>query len=186
MKFDHRFSLIEAAPGHRVYGADGVIMRLDFLPHMLRVALIHEGVPLVPTWSVCPAGADVPLAGRDKLSLEGFAPLAPAVTEGDGALSFALDGVDFSIELKNFRISARTEKGLLYRDRSGLGYNFAGELGAGSVHYVDRFEGEEIFGLGDKCGRVNKAGQHFLLHTGDDMGFRAERRSSAWATNAAG
>ena len=174
MKFDHRFSLIEAAPGHRVYGADGVIMRLDFLPHMLRVALIHEDVPLVPTWSVCPAGADVPLAGRDKLSLDGFAPLAPAVTEKDGVLSFALDGVDFSVELKNYRISAKTEKGLLYRDRSGLGYNFAGELGAGSVHYVDRFEGEEIFGLGDKGGRVNKAGQRFLLHTGDAMGFRAE------------
>ena len=47
MKFDHRFSLIEAAPGHRVYGADGVIMRLDFLPHMLRVALVRDGVPLV-------------------------------------------------------------------------------------------------------------------------------------------
>ncbi len=174
MKFDHRFSLIEAAPGHRIYGADGARMRLDFLPHMLRVALIHEGVPLVPTWSVCPAGEDVPLGGRDKLSLDGFAPLAPAVTEGDGALSFALDGVDFSVELKNFRISAQAENGPLYRDRSGLGYNFAGELGAGSVHYVDRFEGEEIFGLGDKCGPVNKAGQRFLLHTGDAMGFRAE------------
>ena len=174
MKFDHRFSLIEAAPGHRIYGADGVTMRLDFLSHMLRVALIHEGVPLVPTWSVCPAGEDVPLAGRDKLSLDGFEPLAPAVTEGDGALSFALDGVYFSIELKNFRISAQTKNGLLYRDRSGLGYNFAGELGTGSVHYVDRFEGEQIFGLGDKCGPVNKAGQRFLLHTGDAMGFRAE------------
>ncbi|MBR0205266.1 MAG: alpha-glucosidase [Clostridia bacterium] len=174
MKFDHRFGLIEAGPGHRIYGADGVLMRLDFLPHMLRVALIRDGVPLVPTWSVCPRGADVPLAGRDKLSVEGFTPLAPAVTEADGTLCFALDGVDFSIELKNFRISARTEKGLLYRDRSGLAYNFAGELGAGSVHYADRFDGEEIFGLGDKCGPVNKAGQRFLLHTGDAMGFRAE------------
>ena len=174
MKFDHQFMLQEASPDHRVYGADGVTMRLDFLPHMLRVALIHEGVPLVPTWSVCPAGTDVPLSGRDKLSREGFAPVSPAVAEAGGALSFALDGVDFSVELKNFRISARTEKGLLYRDRSGLAYNFAGELGRGSAHYVDRFEGEEIFGLGDKGGHVNKAGQRFLLHTGDAMGFRAE------------
>ena len=39
---------------------------------------------------------------------------------------------------------------------------------------MDRFEGEQIFGLGDKCGPVNKAGQRFLLHTGDAMGFRAE------------
>lgn len=174
MKFDHRFTLKEAGPSHRIYGADGVMMRLDFLPHMLRVALIHEGSPLLPTWSVCPQGADVPLVGRDRLSVEGFTPLAPAVTEADGILSFTLDGVRFSVELRNFRISAETEVGLLYRDRSGLAYNFAGELGTGSVHYVDRFEGEEIFGLGDKCGPVNKAGQRFLLHTGDAMGFRAE------------
>ena len=174
MKFDHRFKLTEERGSCRVYEADGVGMRLDFLPHMLRVALVRKDVPLIPTWGVCPAGEDVPLAGRDKLSTEGLTPLSPEVTEGDGILAFALDGVDFAVELRNFRISARTKNGLLYRDRSGLAYNFDGELGAGSVHYVDRFEGEEIFGLGDKCGRVNKAGQRFLLHTGDAMGFRAE------------
>ena len=174
MKFDHRFTLKEADPSHRVYGADEVSMRLDFFEHMLRVALLREGVPLVPTWSVCPQGKDVPLAGRDKLSVEGFTLAAPAVRETDGTLSFDLDGVTFSVELKNFRISAESPDGLLYRDRSGLGYNFGGELGPGSVHYVDRFEGEQIFGLGDKCGQVNKAGQRFLLHTGDAMGFRAE------------
>lgn len=174
MKFDHRFTLMEVAPGHRVYQADGVRMRLDFLPHMLRVALVRENVPLLPTWSVCPGEGDVPLGGRSKLSLEGLDPVAPRVTEAEGVLSFALDGVDFSVELRNFRISASTPRGLLYRDRSGLAYNFAGELGGGSVHYVDRFEGEQIFGLGDKCGYVNKAGQRFLLHTGDAMGFLAE------------
>ena len=175
MKFDHRFVLKAAGPSHRIYGADGLTMRLDFFDHMLRVALIHPHVPLLPTWSVCPQGADVPLVGRDKLSTQGFDLVSPEVLERDGVLSFALDGTDFSIELKNFRISAQTERGLLYRDRSGLAYNFAGELGAGSAHYVDRFEGEEIFGLGDKCGTVDKAGQRFLLHTGDAMGFRAER-----------
>ena len=72
MKFDHRFTLKEAGPSHRIYVADGVRMRLDFLPHMLRVALVRDGVPLVPTWSVCPEGDDVPLAGRCKLSVEGF------------------------------------------------------------------------------------------------------------------
>ncbi len=123
---------------------------------------------------MCPRGADAPLHGRNKLSAEGFELRSPTVTEGDGLLSFALDGADFSIELRNFCISASTKRGLLYRDRSGLGYNFAGELGRGSVHYVDRFQGEQIFGLGDKCGPVNKANERFLLHTGDAMGFRAE------------
>ena len=174
MKFDHRFSLRFAGQSHRVYEADGVTVRLDFFAHMLRVAVLKADVPLIPTWSVCPQGADMPLSGRDRLSRSGFELVAPKIAEADGVLSFAIDGVDFSIELKNFRISASTEKGLLYRDRSGLSYNFAGELGQGSVHYVDRFENEQIFGLGDKCGHVNKANERFLLHAGDAMGFRAE------------
>ena len=105
MKFDHRFSLREAGQSHRIYEADGVTVRLDFFAHMLRVALVRDGVPLVPTWSVCPGEDDVPLHGRDKLSTEGLDPATPAVTEADGFLSFALDGVDLSIELKNFRTS---------------------------------------------------------------------------------
>ena len=174
MKFDHRFLLKEAGPSYRVYEAGGVSMRLDFMDSMLRVALVRSGVPLVPTWSVCPCGEDVPLEGRPKLSTEGFAAAAPAVAESGGLLSFALGGAAFTVELKNFRITAATDSGILYRDRSGLAYNFDGELGTGSVHYVDRFDGEQVFGLGDKCGPVNKAGQRFLLHTGDSMGFRAE------------
>ena len=51
MKFDHRFVLREASPSMRCYSADGVTMRLDFLEGMLRVALLREQVPLVPTWS---------------------------------------------------------------------------------------------------------------------------------------
>ena len=50
MKFDHRFALREAGPDHRVYEADGVTVRLDFVSHMLRVALSRENVPLLPTW----------------------------------------------------------------------------------------------------------------------------------------
>ena len=97
MKFDHRFVLKTATASTRVYAADGVTARLDFLEHMLRVAVLHDEIPLLPTWSVCPGGGDCPLEGRDKLSLEGFRCLAPAVREAEGALSFSIDGVDFSV-----------------------------------------------------------------------------------------
>ena len=157
-----------------VRSLDGVTARLDFLDHMLRVAITHDDVPLLPTWSVCPAGEDVPLEGRKKLSVEGFALVSPVVTEDDKTVSFALDGVRFSVELRNFRITAKTDRGVLYRDRSGLAYNFAGELGAGTIHYTDRFEGERVFGLGDKSGPVNKANRRYLLSATDSMGFRAE------------
>ena len=174
MKFDHRFQLIEQAPSRRIYAADGVTMRLDFFDHILRVALIRDGAPLFPTWSVCPGGGEVPLEGRDRLSTEGFSPSSPAAEEDERELRFSLDGVDFTVEKKNFRITARNDRGILYADRSGLGYNFDGELGEGFAHYTRREEGERIFGLGDKGGAVNKSGRSFTLAATDAMGFSAK------------
>ena len=174
MKFDHRFSLVEATASTRVYAADGVTMRLDFFENMLRVALLQPGIPLVPTWSVCPDGGEVPREGRVKLSTEGFQLVSPEISEDEKELRFSLGGADFTIEKKNFRITARNEEGVLYADRSGLAYNFDGELGEGSAHYTQREKGERIFGLGDKGGAVNKSGRSFALAATDAMGFRAQ------------
>ena len=149
MKFQHDFTLLSATPHCREYGCDGVTMRLDFFDHILRVALLRRDVAPVPTWSVCPGEADCPREGRDKLSTEGFTLAAPAVTETNSNLSFTLDGVDFTVEKRNFRITGRTARGILYQDRDGLAYNFEGELGRGTLHYTRREEGERIFGLGE-------------------------------------
>lgn len=173
MKFDHRFLLKEAAPSARVYAADGVTVRLDFFDHILRVALLRPETPPLPTWSVCPGEEEPPLSGRDKLSVEGFSLCAPPVEETEDALRFTLSGVDFHIEKKNFRITARTERGVLYADRSGLAYNFDGELGEGSAHYTDRFPDQQIFGLGDKGGGVNKSLRRYQLAATDPMGYHA-------------
>ena len=172
MKFDHCFRTVVSGPSLLVCEADGVRMRLDFFDHMLRVALIRQDLPLLPTWSVGPDGGEVPLEGRDRLSVEGFAPAEPEVRESGDSFFFTLSGVDFRVEKKNFRITAETRRGILYRDRSGLAWNFDGELGRGSVHFTDRFEGQRIFGLGDKGGPVNKAGRRFVLGATDSMGFR--------------
>ena len=174
MKFDHRFRLKTATPSMREYAADGVTMRLDFFENMLRVALLRDGCPLLPTWSVHPGEGDCPLEGRDKLSTEGLRTVAPAVSDDGETLRFTISEVSFEVELRNFRISARNGKGLLYQDRDGLACNFDGELGDGSVHFTRREEGERIFGLGDKGGGVNKAGRSFALGATDSMGFSAK------------
>lgn len=174
MKFAHDFQLVKAEPSTRIYTADGVVVRLDFLEHMLRLAVLRSGETPLPTWSVCPGEADCPLEGRDRLSLEGLRLAAPPVAESGNGFSFRLDQVDFTVELRNFRISAQSSRGLLYRDRDGLAYNFAGELGDGSCHYTRREAGQRIFGLGDKCGQVNKSLQRFTIAAGDSMGFSAK------------
>ena len=83
MKFDHRFQIKESGASNRVYTADGVTARVDFIDHMLRGAITRDDAPLLPTWSVCPAGEDVPPEGRNKRSTEGFALVSPDVTETD-------------------------------------------------------------------------------------------------------
>ncbi|MDO5138159.1 MAG: glycoside hydrolase family 31 protein [Oscillospiraceae bacterium] len=173
MKFKHQFRLRHASDHTRLYECGGMIMRIDFIRDMLRVSLIRNK-DILPTFSIDPGHTGIKNEGRDKLSLDGFELCSPAVTEDDDHVCFIHCGLDFSIELMNFRITASNDKGILYQDRSGLAYNFGGELGEGSVHYTRREEDQFIYGLGDKAGGVNKNHQHYKLDTNDAMGFRAE------------
>lgn len=174
MKFNHKFRLVRALPHSREYAADGITMRIDFIENILRVSMIKNPGDTVPTFSVCPGNFVMPRAGRDRLSLEGFSTLSPDVTEDEDSVRFRHCGNDIQIDLTNFRITVHNQNGLLYQDRSGLAYNFDGELGDGFVHFTRREPGEHIYGLGDKCGHVNKSGQAFDFYTTDSMGFRAE------------
>ncbi|MBR6957827.1 MAG: hypothetical protein IKH73_05185, partial [Erysipelotrichaceae bacterium] len=173
MKFRHLFSLRKADDNTRVYESDGVFMRIDFIENMLRVALI-KNMDLLPTFSINPDKEELGSTGRSKLSLEGIKLCSPEVTEDDKTVKFTHCGHDFEIELLNFRMTVRNERGILYQDRNGLAYNFAGELGDGSVHYTSRQENQYIYGLGDKSGNVNKNHQRYILDTDDSMGYRAE------------
>lgn len=173
MKFVHDFKRKNRQKTFLEYEADGVIMRLDFLENILRIALIKNAEDLLPTFSIAPSRI-MPPEGRHKLSVDGFRLLEPDVKEENGILKFELYGLHFLIELRNFRITAENEKGILYQDRNSLAYNFAGELGDGSVHFTRREENQKIYGLGDKSGHVNKNGRSFDLGTGDAMGFKAE------------
>lgn len=173
MKFRHYFTLRDQSGSYLEYESDGIIMRLDFFEHILRVSLIKDRNNLIPSWSIAPQGF-CPLEGRDKLSTEGLTACSPKIQETEDILYFEHEGIQFQIERMNFRITAKNDKGILYQDRSGLAYNFDGELGVGSVHFTRREEDQKIFGLGDKSGHVNKNGRSFDLYTGDAMGFKAE------------
>ena len=173
MKFHHEFKLNQADEHTRLYESDGVFMRLDFIENMLRVALIRNE-EVLPTFSINPDKQAISNQGRDKLSLAGFKTASSAIQEKDGLLCFSHCGLDFEIELLNFRMTVRNEKGIVYQDRNGLAYNFAGELGEGSVHYTVREEDQFIYGLGDKAGTVNKNHQRYKLDTDDSMGYKAE------------
>ena len=173
MKFRHEFRLQHADSHTRLYRDGDVLMRIDLIEGMLRVALIRNG-DILPTFSIDPDRRGIGNSGRDKLSLDGFKLCSPEVLEDDETVCFRHTGLDFRIELLNFRITVSNDKGILYQDRSGLAYNFDGELGDGSVHCTRREEGQYIYGLGDKAGGINKDHQRYRLDTDDAMGFKAE------------
>ena len=173
MKFKHQFILDRADKHTRLYRSDGILMRIDFIEDILRVALI-KNEDLLPTFSIDPAHQGTGIRGRDKLSLDGFKLCAPEVHEDHEKLCFRHCGHDFTIDLLNFHITISNDKGILYEDRSGLAYNFDHELGDGSIHYTGRQEGQRIYGLGDKAGPVDKNHQRYRLDTNDSMGYKAK------------
>ena len=174
MKFHHVFQLTKQTDTHREYHADGMNAHLDFISgSAMRVALFRDDAELLPTFTVDPDNDLLP-HGRDRLSLQGLQCVAPAVKTEAGKEHFVLDcGITVHLDLTNFLLSYEKEETLLFSDRAPLAYNLEGEFGNGSYHYIAREDGEHIFGLGDKSGPINKAGQVYRIETADSMGFDA-------------
>ena len=83
--------------------------------------------------------------------MDGFDCVAPIVEKFENKEKFVLDcGVTVDLDLNNFILSYCKESELLFADRAPLAYNFEGEFGNGSYHYITREDDEHIFGLGDK------------------------------------
>ena len=175
-KYDHLFQKTLTGESFREYKASGEDLRarIDFFDHVIRVAFTRDQIPLMPTYTVCPDGI-CPREGRDKLSVRGFETIAPTVSEDSAKACFTTPDVTVEVELQDFRISVRKDGNLLFRDRDYIAYNFGHELGEGSMHFISREPGERIYGLGDKTGNVNKAGESYRLGTSDAMGFDARK-----------
>ncbi len=171
-KFRHDFSLEKQDGATFLYTSEDNHVRLDFMEGMLRVAIYRDGERIFPTFSVCPDDR-MPYAGRDKLSVEGFRMSVPSYEEADGIATFRTGDLRISVGLRNFEIRYHQGGRLLFADRAYSAYNFGHEYGRGSCHYLTREEDEEIYGLGDKTGDVNKNKRSFRLGTSDAMGFDA-------------
>lgn len=170
MKYSHLFQLVGKKTGYRLYRSGDLFIRLDFFNEGMRFALYKDEKDLFPTFSVCPGTSLMPRHGRARLSNENLHP----VDVGDGDFDFEYKGIKIHADPLNFRVSYYKEGKLLFSDRDVLAYNFEGELGKGSYHYVSREDKESIYGLGDKTGPVNKAGRFYRFSTKDAMGYDAD------------
>jgi len=169
--YHHVFVPAEQNPACAAFRSGDVTARIDFLnERLLRVAILPDGVRLPPTYSVQPGASAAP-PGRDRLSLEGFPLFSP---ECDGDFTFVWDGYRLRVDPVNFLLSLSKGGGALLRERAPLAVNLGGEFGRGQRHYLARESGEQIFGLGDKSGNLDKSGRRFRLDSCDAMGYDAE------------
>lgn len=175
MKFQHKFTPCTENEGSFTYKCGDINARLDFVnSKALRVAVYKDGCKMLPTFNINPLNELSPM-GRERLSVEGFEGYSPKVkSEGEETVFTLGDGIEIRLKLDNFLLSYFINGTPLFRDRAPLAYNLEKEFGEGVYHYISRAEGEQIYGLGDKSGELNKAGRAFRIETTDCMGYSAK------------
>lgn len=174
-KFKHNFTLSQYTDTCRTYVCGDNYVRLDFVSDScLRVAVYKDKAEILPTFCVNPDNEFLTV-GRERLSTQGFKMCKPQVNINESTEHFTMPcGVDIELDKNNFLLKYSENGKILFSDRSPLAYNFEGEFGRESYHYITREKGEFVFGLGDKCGLLNKSGRAFRIETADAMGYDAE------------
>ncbi|POR50641.1 alpha-glucosidase [Paraburkholderia eburnea] len=145
---------------------------------IVRVRVLPDGKPHGPrTWAIAPGMDDVPLEGRDRLDLSGFArpryvseitPDCMRVSTSKIRLTVRLDGGFCSWE-----INQDGEWYVAMEDRPTQAYNF-GWWDERVYHYVRRLPGEMYLGLGERAGALDRANQSFRMTNVDAMGYSAK------------
>ena len=173
-KFNHLFKQTEATDYSRVYSSDDNVARIDFVSEScIRVAVFKKNSAMLPTFSVNPENK-FSSNGRNRLDTTGFSMFSPAVSEEGSTESFELpNGIKVEVQKGNFLLKYYKNNSVLFADRTPLAYNFENEFGKEAYHYITRAVDERVFGLGDKGGKLNKAGRAFRIETTDCMGYDA-------------
>jgi alpha-glucosidase len=162
----------------RLTSDTGAVIELFVLEEdIIRVLVLPDGeLRGLPTWAIAPGMEDTPLEGRDRRDSSGFN-LPPFTVQADHEtlrvqtsairLAVTLAGGFFRWELLR---DGQWREALA--DRATQAYNF-GYWDAQTYHYVKRQHGEMYFGLGERAGELNRAGQRYEMRNLDAMGYSA-------------
>ena len=187
LKYRYNYEETNATASTFTYATGKQKARIDFLAKGLyRVAMWKEGERLLPTWAVAPGDTKMPREGRERLSIDGFPMEVPKVSKKDSLhdsmgndrqVIFSLPEAEVVLSLPGFsfevRVKVENKTKQLFSDRPYSPYNYNGELGEGASHFLKAERYEEIFGLGEKSGKVNRFGRSFTIGARDAMGYDA-------------
>lgn len=152
-------------------------LRIAVLEHdLIRVSLIgRDGWRLNRSWSVAPDG-DTPFEGRSRDDLGGFSCPDFAHEETGGGLV---------IDTGTLRLTVRRPLQLVWQARMGddwrdfatdrpTGAYMAGTRDHAHAHFLRRHPDEQVYGLGEKAGDLERSGRRFEMRNLDAMGYDAE------------
>jgi alpha-glucosidase len=139
---------------------------------LVRVLFLRDGTLKEPrTWTVSPAGADVPWEGRDRLDVSVFPRPAFAVVEREGEVVLGLPSLSLAVRLEPFGFRWTSNGKTFAADRT----SYAWSERSGIVrHYMARAMSDGYFGLGDKTGPLDKHGRRLRTLAVDALGYNAE------------
>lgn len=144
---------------------------------ILRVMVLPGGKLRFPrTWAVAPGLEDVPYEGRDRFDDSAFAMPDFELVQEANEMRITTAVVRLTIALRGFfcRWEVRQDGRWQFAaaDRTTQSYNF-GWWDDGVYHYLKREADEMYFGLGERAGATNRAGQSYRMTNLDAMGYNA-------------
>jgi alpha-glucosidase len=174
-----RFEITEQA-GARITlrSTQGHIAHLFVLEEdILRLMVLPGGTLNFPrTWAVAPGLEDVPTEGRDRFDLGGFALPAFKLDQTPDKVCIVTPRVRLTVQLAGLYCQWELMQEGNWRsaaaDRATQSYNF-GWWDERIYHYLKREPDEMYFGLGERAGATNRAGQSYRLTNIDAMGYNA-------------
>jgi alpha-glucosidase len=162
---------LHSAEGHlaHVFVPEDDIIRLMVLP--------TERLRFPRTWAIAPGAEDVAAEGRDRFDLSGFSCPAFEFNVTDKKLVITTRQLRLTIGLAG--LFCRWESKIAGQwlvaaeDRPTQNYNF-GWWDDRVYHYLKCGADEMYFGLGERAGTSNRAGQSYRMSNLDAMGYSAK------------
>ena len=144
---------------------------------LVRALVLPGGELRMPhTWAVAPGLPDIPPQGRDRMDLSGFSLPAFNLREEDDHLTLETERIRLRIRLAGLHCHWESMHGGQWKfagaDRATQAYNF-GWWDQRVYHYLTREPAERYFGLGERAGDANRAGQRYRMCNLDPMGYSA-------------
>ncbi|MDR3440993.1 glycoside hydrolase family 31 protein [Telmatospirillum sp.] len=173
------FSLAERTASHLTLGCpEGHVAHVFVLEEdIIRVMVLPGGTIRAPrTWAIAPGADDVPTDGRDRFDLAGFTCPTFSLEQTAERIVIATAQLRLTIALSGLFCQWETMVGGAWRvaasDRPTQNYNF-GLWDDRVYHYLKRDPDEKYFGLGERAGTGNRAGQSYRMTNVDAMGYSA-------------